>query len=506
MSMGGPSKTASVNGKNNTNSGGKFRGIRITNAKIPEVNGYYKFYTAETKKYFIGATNPNLKIEVMHFNQEKVDRWCIYRMETVSLVYGNHHISANRDPLPTGRWFYINEQGVKIDDVQMKISEAQFTDSEALADVSSTHAPVTLSSTTSSTAVSEPEVEREPLYITVVGPPSNQVQVIVPISYVDPAEPDAASTISSQLLEKPHAEHWNNTIRSIVQGWSQTEVELQNRLVKEQELMHEVKNLSQMVGYSYIKRDIFQRNITYEFPINDEIQRLFINIDFEGFAGDAIYALHNDVTEFVSIMRNLYTQSVAWFQGQLSRKMQILQDEFFISSLQDHATQRFWYSSLQKHYYSYVRSLSVDQLIGLLRGDQGAKFDSKIIALHDTMIGLAKEQQIVYNLQSRDTKELTFPTLLQFLLMFHVICILSDPPCYLHPIPGEVIPFQDNCAKEICKDSSLSSSNSSRNRNSMTDRVKRGENVLVLFPALYFDDPTKSNDSPVQPCLVKRLS
>lgn len=501
--MGGPQKTA--NGKNSTNSGGKFRGIRITNAKIPEVNGYYKFYTAETKKYFIGATNPNLKIEVMHFNQEKVDRWCIYRMETISLVYGNHHISANRDPLPTGRWFYINEQGVKIDDVQMKISEAQFTDAEALADVTSTQAPSVISTATSA-AVPEPEVEREPLYITVVGPPSNQVQVIVPISYVDPAEPDAASAISSQLVEKPNAEHWNNTIRSIVQGWSQTEAELQNKIIKEQEMLHEIKNLSQMVGYTYIKRDIFQRNISFEFPINDEIQRLFINIDFEGFAGDAIYALQNDVSEFVSVMRNLYTQSLAWFQNQLSRKMQILQDEFFVSSLQDHATQRFWYSSLQKHYYSYVRSLSVDQLIGLLRGEQGAQFDAKIITLHDTMIGLAKEQQIVYNLQSKDTKELTFPTLLQFLLLFHVICVLSDPPCYLHPTPGEVIPFQDNSAKEICKDASLSTNNSARNRNSMTDRVKRGENVLVLFPALYFDDPTKTTDSPVQPCLVKRLA
>jgi len=316
---------AKNNGKTTTNSGGKFRGIRISNAKIPEVNGYYKFYTAETKKYFIGATNPNLKIEVMHFNQEKLDRWCIYRMESISLVYGNHHISANRDPLPTGRWFYINEQGVKIDDVQMKINEAQFSEEEALADLSSTQ-PQTVAAAPSAAT---PEVEREPLYITVVGPTNNSVQVIVPISYLEDAVPEAASTIALQLVEKPNAEHWNNTIRSIVQGWSQTEADLQLKTAKEQELLHEVKNLSQMVGYTFIKRDIFQRNITYEFPINDEIQRLFINIDFEGFAGDAIFALNNDVMEFVSIMRNIFTQSLTWFQNQLNRKFEILQQEFF---------------------------------------------------------------------------------------------------------------------------------------------------------------------------------
>lgn len=498
---------AKNNGKTTTNSGGKFRGIRISNAKIPEVNGYYKFYTAETKKYFIGATNPNLKIEVMHFNQEKLDRWCIYRMESISLVYGNHHISANRDPLPTGRWFYINEQGVKIDDVQMKINEAQFSEEEALADLSSTQ-PQTVAAAPSAAT---PEVEREPLYITVVGPTNNSVQVIVPISYLEDAVPEAASTIALQLVEKPNAEHWNNTIRSIVQGWSQTEADLQLKTAKEQELLHEVKNLSQMVGYTFIKRDIFQRNITYEFPINDEIQRLFINIDFEGFAGDAIFALNNDVMEFVSIMRNIFTQSLTWFQNQLNRKFEILQQEFFVPSLQDNSTQRFWYSSLQKHYYSYIRSLTVDQLIGLLRGDQGTAFDAKILTLHEKMIVLAKEQHIVYNLQSKDTKELTFPTLLQFLLLFHVICVLSDPPCYLHPIPGETIPFQDNSAKEICKDvgfsSTASSSNSAaKNRNSTTDRLKRGDNVLVLFPALYFDDPTKTTDSPLQQCLVKRLT
>jgi len=150
-------------------------------------------------------------------------------------------------------------------------------------------------------------------------------------------------------------------------------------------------------------------------------------------------------------------------------------------------------------------------LIGLLRGDQGTAFDAKILTLHEKMIVLAKEQHIVYNLQSKDTKELTFPTLLQFLLLFHVICVLSDPPCYLHPIPGETIPFQDNSAKEICKDvgfsSTASSSNSAaKNRNSTTDRLKRGDNVLVLFPALYFDDPTKTTDSPLQQCLVKRLT
>jgi hypothetical protein len=76
-------------------------------------------------------------------------------------------------------------------------------------------------------------------------------------------------------------------------------------------------------------------------------------------------------------------------------------------------------------------------------------------------------------------------------LVTHMIALLSDPRCYLHPSPGARVKFQSGRCEEVL-------------RSQVLGPLRESAEVEVVLSGLHFNDPDRG-DVPIVPALVIRM-
>eukprot|EP01032_Pedospumella_encystans_P011194 gene11194-13032_t len=272
--------------------------------------------------------------------------------------------------------------------------------------------------------------------------------------------------------------------------------------IKDRERAAQAKSdvLISRVGKNHIKRDWQQTKVNSGFPAGDDIRTLFTKdfLDFESFACDAENCLeelnYGSKSKHVlvhKILRFVHLATEQEVNARLQSKRDYLQQEFGISApdaeSQDTLSRLFWYHTLQSSMYQEILSLQSFPSVSV-----------EATALHARMLDATNEQMI-----EGGEGRLRIPQLVLMMLKFHTIAALSDPRCYLYPIPGTRIRYWEGYTVEILSPGTKK-----------YGRIEENDEVEVVFCWLYFEPPPTVTEAgvniasvkPVQPCLVRRLT
>ncbi len=275
--------------------------------------------------------------------------------------------------------------------------------------------------------------------------------------------------------------------------------------IKDRERTAQAKSdvLISRVGKNHIKRDWQQTKVNSGFPAGDDIRTLFTKdfLDFESFACDAENCLeelnYGNKAKHVlvhKILRFVHLATEQEVNARLQNKRDYLEKEFGVAApdaeREDNLSRLFWYNTLQSSMYKEILSLRSFPSVS-----------AEATALHQRMLDATAEQLI-----EGGEGRLRVPQLVLMMLKFHAIAALSDPRCYLYPIPGTRIRYREGYTLEILSPGTK-----------RYGRIKENDEVEVVFCGLYFEPPPSVTSAegdgvniasvkPVQPCLVRRLT
>lgn len=270
--------------------------------------------------------------------------------------------------------------------------------------------------------------------------------------------------------------------------------------IKDRERAAQAKSdvLISRVGKNHIKRDWQQTQVNSGFPAGDDIRTLFTRdfLDFESFACDAENCLeelgYDKQSKHIlvhKILRFVHLATEQEVNNRLQSKRDYLLKEFGVKApdaeSDDTLSRLFWYNTLQSSLFKEINALTTFPSVS-----------PEATALHERM-----EQATTEQLIEGGEGRLRVPELVLMMLKFHTIAALSDPKCYLYPIPGTRIRYREGYTLEILSPGTKK-----------YGRIKENDEVEVVFCGLYFEPPPPASETniasvkPIQPCLVRRLT
>lgn len=260
---------------------------------------------------------------------------------------------------------------------------------------------------------------------------------------------------------------------------------LQKELLRSEEVCREAKHEKQRLLES-IQGSVVERTSNTkpgEFPGGDAI------VDLCTEYGEDLLYLFKDMAHslkesrsgryeiewaFYVIMENIIVQSYL-LTGELMEKIiaeKEHQFQAFMGQVQigNTLSSLVWYYSMQKH----VATLSSNGFGGIVR----LKNDSEELCWADN-IGKFDDGQ---------SSPSSVVGLCKAVLQLHLVCRFSSPECFLFPAVGERSHFDNRHQKQVFLNGE--------------DRVAEGDEVIALFPGLYFVDPKDSSIKPKVKALV----
>lgn len=264
-------------------------------------------------------------------------------------------------------------------------------------------------------------------------------------------------------------------------------------------------------GKNHIKRDWQQSTLGSIFPAGEDFSNEFVAafVNVESFGCDVINVLEEKMVEetpnqikatkmFVhEIMKPLHKNCQKFITDYLNDRKAKLEADWGVElnlTNADEVNSLFWFKSMQPAIIKMVEKLTDEDIEKIIDNEM-------IMTLHQNMLNAAENDII-----DKGETNLRIPQLTRHLLRLIAIAEMSDPKCYLGPIPGERLVYKEdlNYMQEILSPGVK-----------RYGRIKEGDEVEVVSCGLYFD-PYKDTDGkfiekdgklvkPVKPCLVRRI-
>ena len=277
------------------------------------------------------------------------------------------------------------------------------------------------------------------------------------------------------------------------------EKKLEETQESEKIAQHRADTMMARSGKSYIKRDWQQTNLESTFPAGDDFRGQFSNalINFETFVCDAVNCLEdaghpdNAAEVFVQAMKSIHEVTNSCVRELLQGKQKLLSDTFGVEvdfedfpPDVDSVGKLFWYSTQQVQIIATIAALTESDVGAIM-----ARMNPLVLHIHSLMLVAIEAKTIDDSADS-----LRIPKLVRFMLRVHAVALLSDPRCYLEPVPGTHIPYKPHEHTEILSPGVM-----------RHGRIRENDEVEVVMCGLYFDHPSKPGAKPVIPTLVRRL-
>jgi hypothetical protein len=251
-------------------------------------------------------------------------------------------------------------------------------------------------------------------------------------------------------------------------------------------------------GKAHIKRDWRRMDAGTGFPAGDDLRDAFEApfLQFESFACDVVTSLenlgHKNATDILvpQVLRPLYEATEKYVTTIVREKEAVMQREFNDTVpddiTNDTVTKLFWFTRMQEVVPGMIGRVT-DAAVAELMQQMGALVPS----VHAQML-VDGENNIISNTEN----DIRFPALVRAMLRLFAYAKLSDPYCYLLPVPGTMVSYHpDRCVEVL--------SPGARKHG----QIKEGDRVEVVHCGLYFEDPSSAFDNtrPVVKCRVRRI-
>lgn len=252
-------------------------------------------------------------------------------------------------------------------------------------------------------------------------------------------------------------------------------------------------------GKAHIRRDWRRMDASAPFPAGDDLKGAFEApfLQIESFAFEAITSLEslgheeNTVELMVhTVLKPIYERTEAYVANLLRQKEAIMKTEFSdtvpTDLTKDTVTKLFWFTRMQDVIPPLLASLT-DEAVAALMAEMGPL----VSELHAQMLRDAANDII-----SNSPNDLRIPTLVRAYLRLFAFVKLSDPYCYLQPLPGARVRYHPERCLEVLSPGARK-----------YGQIKTGDEVEVVHCGLYFEDVTDKFDSvvPVVKCRVRRI-
>ncbi len=306
---------------------------------------------------------------------------------------------------------------------------------------------------------------------------------------------------------------WKSNTEEMVQKITILEKELQETKLKLQSSEHSIGQMLKLVGSNHVQRDVHRLQASHDlcrFPNGGELRSQYENFlkELEILYPDILRGIMEldqscSVEEgairslLQHVLKPIFEICLELTVSCLKSKISVL-EEFVGGSVNigvddtkkypnSGLLNTFWYVNMHKQVLSCMDSMlfpacrigSSDEFQSDVSGSPLSSVVQHVFNLHPIIAKLHSYLTELHIGNEIQYDEITLLSLIQKFTEFCFYTQLSDPPCFLHPVPGDEISF----SKRNCDSVRLLS----------ITRAIEGGNCVALFPGLFFHSPVSSS-------------